>query len=56
MQCLMHFTLVFLNYVLCFFFLIFSIFRTTNKNINFVRMEIHVNKCVMHEGNYLIAV
>ena len=25
-------------------------------SINFIRMEIHVNKCIMHEDNYLIAV
>ena len=33
-----------------------GIFRIINKNINFIRMEIHVNKCIMHEDNYLIAV
>ena len=55
MQCTMHFTLGFLNYVL-WFLLIFSILRITNKNIYFVRMEIHVNNCIMHEDNFLIAV
>ena len=44
MQCLMHFTLGFL--------LIFSIFRIIKKNINFVRMDIHVNNCIMHEDNF----
>ena len=33
-----------------------SIFRIINNNINFIKMEIHVNKCIMHEDNYLIAV
>ena len=50
MQCLMHFTLGFLNYVL-WFLLIFSIFRITD-NIHFVRMEVHVNNCIMREDNF----
>ena len=51
MQWLVHFAWRFLNYVL-WFLLIFSIFRITNKNINFVWMEIHVNNCIMPEDNF----